>query len=278
MRYSAGKRKPSASMTNCKPAKPKSRDVRRVPVPWTKRHRAANAAERRSEQSSKVVSWVASEKRSIRSRLQFRRRLDRLYPFCRIAGHSSEEVREILAALETVYREPFPQLNLRQWSGAIYTWLTHPLLDPTSSGRVVMDYVMKLVTTTLEWSYEAGETDVRAETLQAAAELLTLRRDAIRVIDGAGEASALLPLRQHPERPAEEETIPNRTVSLLLIWDGLAFLHRDQLTQTYLFASPFGFPRLPDLQEMSIRVKEEGAGLLSPIERWGDKLRSARAE
>jgi hypothetical protein len=63
-----------------------------------------------------------------------------------------------------------------------------------------------------------------------------------------------------------------------LIWDGLAFLHRDQLTQTYLFASPFGFPRLPDLQEMSIRVKEEGAGLLSPIERWGDKLRSARAE
>ncbi len=46
---------------------------------------------------------------------------------------------------------------------------------------------MKLVTTTtLEWSYAAGETDVRAETLQAAAELLTLRRDAIRMIDGAG--------------------------------------------------------------------------------------------
>ena len=52
---------------------------------------------------------------------QFRRRLDRLYPFCRIAGHTGEEVREILAALENVYKEPFPQLNLRQWSGAIYT-------------------------------------------------------------------------------------------------------------------------------------------------------------
>ncbi len=76
-----------------------------------------------------------------------------------------------------------------QWSGAIHTWLTHPLLDPTSSGRVVMDYVMKLITTALERSYAAGETDVRAETLEAAAELLTLRRDAIRVIDGApGEA------------------------------------------------------------------------------------------
>jgi hypothetical protein len=28
-----------------------------------------------------------------------------------------------------------------------------------------MDYLMKLVTTALEWSYQAGETDVRAETL-----------------------------------------------------------------------------------------------------------------
>ena len=118
--------------------------------------------------------------------LQFRRRLDKLDPFCRIAGHTSEEVREILAALETAYRETFPQLNLRQWSGAIYAWLTQPVLDPTSSGRVTMDYLMKLVTTALEWSYQAGDTEVRAETLQAAAELLTLRRDTIRMIDGAG--------------------------------------------------------------------------------------------
>ena len=47
--------------------------------------------------------------------LQFRRRLDKLEPFCRVVGHTSEEVREILVALETVYRELFPQLNLRQW-------------------------------------------------------------------------------------------------------------------------------------------------------------------
>jgi hypothetical protein len=118
--------------------------------------------------------------------LQFRRRLDKLAPFCRVAGHTSEEVREILAALETVYRELLPQLNLRQWSGAIYTWLTQPILDPTRSGRVTMDYLMKLVTTALEWSYEAGDTDVQAETLQAAAELLVLRRDTLRMIDGAG--------------------------------------------------------------------------------------------
>ena len=121
--------------------------------------------------------------------LQCRRRLDKLAPFCRVAGHTSEAVRESLAALETVYRALLPQLNVRQWSGAIYTWLTQPVLDPTRSGRVTMDYLMKLVTTALEWSYEAGDTDVQAETLQAAAELLVLRRDTLRIIDGAGPGS-----------------------------------------------------------------------------------------
>jgi hypothetical protein len=46
------------------------------------------------------------------------------YHFCRIAGHTSEEVRDILATLETVYQPLFPQLNLRQWAGTLYTWLT----------------------------------------------------------------------------------------------------------------------------------------------------------
>jgi AAA domain len=118
--------------------------------------------------------------------LQFRRRLDKLAPFCRVAGHTSEEVREILAALETVYQPLFPQLHLRQWAGSIYTWLTQPVLDPTHSGRVTMDYLMKLVTTALEWTYEAGETDVQTGTLEQAAQLLVLRRDTLQIIDGAG--------------------------------------------------------------------------------------------
>ena len=108
--------------------------------------------------------------------------------------------------LETVYREPFPELNLRQWGGSIYTWLTHPLLDPTSSGRVVMDYLMKLVTTALEWSYAAGETDVRAETLAAAAELLTLRRDAIRLIDGEPPSVEVHPPEQEQGSVLQTET------------------------------------------------------------------------
>ena len=49
-----------------------------------------------------------------------------------------------------------------------------------------MDNLMKLVTTALEWSYLAGETEVRAERLKSAAELLVLRHDTLKLIDGAG--------------------------------------------------------------------------------------------
>jgi hypothetical protein len=131
--------------------------------------------------------------------LQFRRRFDKLAPFCRIASHTSEEVRAILATLETVYQPLFPQLNLRQWTSSIYTWLTHPVLDPTHSGRVTMDNLMKLVTTALEWSYLAGETEVRAERLKSAAELLVLRHDTLKLIDGAGPEA--LPQDQNKAEP-----------------------------------------------------------------------------
>src|SRR6266496_3397115 len=47
-------------------------------------------------------------------------------------------------------------------------------------------YSTKLVTAALEWSYEAKASDVTAETLKNAAELLILRRDTLRLIDGAG--------------------------------------------------------------------------------------------
>ncbi len=118
--------------------------------------------------------------------LQWRRRLDSLQPFCRIASHTSEEVRDILATLEQVYQPLLPQLNLRQWTRSIYAWLTQPALDPTHSGRVTMDNLMKLVIAALEWSYEAKATDVQAKWLERAAELLVLRHDTLRIIDGAG--------------------------------------------------------------------------------------------
>jgi hypothetical protein len=121
--------------------------------------------------------------------LQFRRRLDRVQPYCRIASHTEGEVRHILLALERMYHPSFPELDLCQWTGSIYTWLTHPLLDPQKSGRVIMDHLMKLVTTALEWAYARGEQNVCPKMLEAAAEALTLHRDAIRVIDAQPDAS-----------------------------------------------------------------------------------------
>ena len=111
--------------------------------------------------------------------MQFRRRLDCLQPYCRVVSHTEGEVRDILLALEQIYRPSFPALNLQQWAGSIYKWLTHPLLDPQKSGRVLMDPLMKLVTTALKWSYVQREADVTSKHLKAAAELLTLRRDKI---------------------------------------------------------------------------------------------------
>ena len=144
---------------------------------------------------------------------QFFRRLDQLEPYCRIEGHTSEEVREILAALEKVYRKVLPQLNLHRWTGSIYTWLTQSVLDPANSGRVTMNYLMKLVKAALEWSYEARSTDVLVEMLEKAATLLVLRRDTLRIIDGAGpsiEALQAPPEKGENGSRTERETEPER--------------------------------------------------------------------
>lgn len=95
--------------------------------------------------------------------LQFRHRLDRLHPSCRSASHTEAEVRPILLALEQMYRPSFPELKLRQWTGSISPWLTHPFLDPHKSGRVSMDHLMKLVTTALELSSAQGEREISSK-------------------------------------------------------------------------------------------------------------------
>jgi hypothetical protein len=89
---------------------------------------------------------------------------------------------------------------MRQWTSSIYGWLTNPVLDPTHSGRVTMDNLMKLVTTALEWSYLAGDTEVKAERFKSAAELLVLRHDTLKLIDGAGPEA--LPQDQNQAEPA----------------------------------------------------------------------------
>jgi hypothetical protein len=138
--------------------------------------------------------------------MQFRRRLDGSQPYCRVVSHTEGEVRDILLALEQIYRPSFPALNLQQWNGSIYKWLTHPLLDPQKSGRVLMDPLMKLVTTALKWSYAQRETDVTSHHLKAAAELLTLRRDTIQIIDA--ENNRFKEEEQKKQESEEEQEKP----------------------------------------------------------------------
>src|SRR5256714_5164371 len=138
--------------------------------------------------------------------MQFRRRLDCSQPYCRVVSHSEGEVRDILLALEQIYRPSFPAVNLQQWTGSIYAWLTHPLLDPQKSGRVLMDPLMKLLTTALKWSYAQHEADVTSKHLKAAAELLTLRRDTIRIIDA--ENNRFKEEEQEKQESEEEQERP----------------------------------------------------------------------
>jgi hypothetical protein len=145
--------------------------------------------------------------------LQWRRRLDPLQPFCRVAGHTSEEIREVLATLETVFQSLLPQLNLRRWTGSIYNWLTQSALDPTNSGRVTMDTLMKLVLAALQWSYEAKATDVQEKWLEQAAELLVLRHDTFQIIDGEGPEAGAEQVSE-TEKEAASETPAKQIASL----------------------------------------------------------------
>ena len=115
---------------------------------------------------------------------QFRRRLDTERPFCVVAGHTEEEVRSILEAFETLYRDQLPDLHLLRWTRPIFTWLTHATLDPDGTKRVTMDHLTRLVTAALRRSYEQGARDVDVATLTRAAELMILRRDEIVEIAG----------------------------------------------------------------------------------------------
>ncbi|MGH2506125.1 MAG: hypothetical protein ACRDHZ_01685 [Ktedonobacteraceae bacterium] len=140
--------------------------------------------------------------------MQFRRRLDGLHPYCRIASHTEGEVRDVLLALEHMYRPSFPALNLQQWTGSISTWLIHPLLNPQKSGRVLMDHLMKLVTTALQWSYAQAEVDVSPKHLEAAAEQLTLRRDKIYVVNAPNlKKEDQSEKQESPEEPEEPKPI-----------------------------------------------------------------------
>ena len=101
-----------------------------------------------------------------------------------MAGHTEEEVRSILEAFETLYRDQLPDLHLLRWTKPIFTWLTHATLDLDGTSRVTMDHLTRLVTAALRRSYERGASDVDTATLTRAAELMILRRDEVVEIAG----------------------------------------------------------------------------------------------
>ncbi len=126
---------------------------------------------------------------------QFRRRLDTERPICTVLGHTANEVRLVLTAFEDLYRSQLPDLQLRLWADSIFEWLTHPILDPDATGRVTMDHLARLVTTSLQRVYEQGATNVDAATLTEVAEMMILKRDEVVTIDGL-PADVELPVRE----------------------------------------------------------------------------------
>jgi len=68
--------------------------------------------------------------------LQFRRRFDKLAPFCRVASHTLEEVRDILSTLEQEYQPLFPQLN-PAINGPVRSMLGSPIQSSTRPAQAV---------------------------------------------------------------------------------------------------------------------------------------------
>ncbi len=88
---------------------------------------------------------------------------------------------------------------------------------------------MKLVTTALEWSYEAGDASVLAETLEKAAELLVLRRNTLRLIDGTGPR-----IEVYPKDIAEQGSEPQAETGEAPALDPpkQRLPHRDEVRET----------------------------------------------
>jgi hypothetical protein len=71
---------------------------------------------------------------------------------------------------------------------------------------VLLDPFMKRVTTALKWSSAQAEADVNSKHLEAAAQLLTLRRDRIQMIDA--ENNRHKKDEQEKQEPGEEQEKP----------------------------------------------------------------------
>ncbi len=94
-------------------------------------------------------------------------------------------------AFEDLYRSQLPEVQLCRWAKPIFSWLTHPTLDPDGTKRVTMDHLTRFVICALHTVYEQGANDVDAAQLEAIADLMILRRDELTRIDGLPSRSPL---------------------------------------------------------------------------------------
>lgn len=70
---------------------------------------------------------------------------ERFSLFREVQGHTPEEVGQILYGFEELYRPYLPEINLIQYTGNIFGWLTNPKLDIPQCRRVAMEHLSKLI-------------------------------------------------------------------------------------------------------------------------------------
>jgi hypothetical protein len=57
-------------------------------------------------------------------------------------------------AFEDLYGSQLPEVQLGRWAKPIFSWLTHPTLDPEGTKRVTMDHLTRFVIHALHTAHE----------------------------------------------------------------------------------------------------------------------------
>jgi hypothetical protein len=109
--------------------------------------------------------------------------MDTERPFLIIQDLSEDEVRQVLAAFDTLYRDQFPNLRLQRWTSYIFASLTNPVLDLDRTRRVTMARLTRFVESALRRVYLQGVTDVDASILEEVTKLMISGREKVLLSD-----------------------------------------------------------------------------------------------
>lgn len=134
-----------------------------------------------------LSSIVSSNTVSVWQKIQQYKGLDWMQQFYerftstrQIEGHSPEEVAQILYGLEEVYRHYLPKINIVQYAGNIFAWLTNPQLDIHQCRSVAIGHLSKLIHESARIAYIEHNLDhIPADLLVHVYELYLLNKDKI---------------------------------------------------------------------------------------------------